>query len=474
MAAAAAAALLAMLLALPGAGRAQGVRGHGRRAIECAAWTPTLCAIDAVDALGASAQLGRRDCHPHPCAFHVAREWRCPLAAAGYFTYRPGGEGGGCPGNAFAQQAHFLPPCGGRTPGSTPRCCRTDHVGRFAPGGGSAAAADAPPAFQPKDSTCRYAALSRGQLMRYLASGPQALLFIGDSGMRQLFLRLVAMMRGQARPLDFHLHTHASYRVCREADFLRLAANAPADGAAADGGRGSADAAFLRAITPAFFRGQVGPGRADAERALAECSHEPLAIDYLQAPLWAGQAAALAAYLGSGGSGAASGGAVPGGLPVVVASVGLWQPGAEPPEAYFAALKAAAANATRVFLVGTPRPAALAPEAAARLAARDAALRAWAAREGYPFSFVDFHALASAEGAPAPAAGSGHFGCWSSWRGAVFNAGGAPAAAQLSARLERVHADADGECFDGVNRALVQVLLNAMVGGMPGDGAGKE
>ncbi len=33
--------------------------------------------------------------------------------------------------------------------------------------------------------------------------------------MRQLFSRLVHMMRGHARVVDYKMHTHASYSVCQ-------------------------------------------------------------------------------------------------------------------------------------------------------------------------------------------------------------------------------------------------------------------
>jgi hypothetical protein len=38
---------------------------------------------------------------------------------------------------------------------------------------------------------------------------------VGDSLMRQLFSRLVHMMRGHSRIIDYKMHTHASYTVCQ-------------------------------------------------------------------------------------------------------------------------------------------------------------------------------------------------------------------------------------------------------------------
>jgi len=189
------------------------------------------------------------------CSIHAG-----PLVAAGYYTYATGrSEGGGCPNPFLANTHHLPPPCGAR-------CCRTGHQGAFEEddpleeeedgahkrsGGGSLSSSSSgtsgPAAsshstimgggtaaplprlqFEPTDSTCRYKEISRGQVMRFLALHNSSFVVVGDSTMRQAFLRMVAMMRGQQRLVDPHVHTHAQYQVCREVDFLRLAANNPA------------------------------------------------------------------------------------------------------------------------------------------------------------------------------------------------------------------------------------------------------
>lgn len=43
---------------------------------------------------------------------------------------------------------------------------------------------------------------------------PLAAQVVGDSLMRQLYSRLVHMMRGHSRVVDYKMHTHAAYAVC--------------------------------------------------------------------------------------------------------------------------------------------------------------------------------------------------------------------------------------------------------------------
>ena len=59
-------------------------------------------------------------------------------------------------------------------------------------------------------------------MLQYLQSEQMDILVAGDSMMRQLYVRLVHMMRGARRVLDYHIHTPASYSVCAEADHFRM------------------------------------------------------------------------------------------------------------------------------------------------------------------------------------------------------------------------------------------------------------
>ena len=60
------------------------------------------------------------------------------------------------------------------------------------------------------------------QVLQYLQAEQMDILVAGDSMMRQLYVRLVHMMRGARRVLDYHIHTPASYSVCAEADRFRM------------------------------------------------------------------------------------------------------------------------------------------------------------------------------------------------------------------------------------------------------------
>ncbi len=51
------------------------------------------------------------------------------------------------------------------------------------------------------------------QVLDWLQRGKMDILVAGDSMMRQLYIRLVHMMRGSRRVLDYHIHTHANYAV---------------------------------------------------------------------------------------------------------------------------------------------------------------------------------------------------------------------------------------------------------------------
>ncbi|KAG7667839.1 hypothetical protein NADE_002524 [Nannochloris sp. 'desiccata'] len=407
-----------------------------------------------------------------------------PLVAAGYYTYATGrSEGGGCPNPFLANTHHLPPPCGAR-------CCRTEHQGAFEEddpleeeedgvhnnrSGGSALSSSLGPStteiaahsaimgggtaaplpriqFEPTDSTCRYKEISRGQVMRFLALHNSSFVVVGDSTMRQTFLRMVAMMRGQQRLVDPHVHTHAQYQVCREVDFLRLAANNPA------GYASPSNPKFLKGQVPAFFRMEVGPGQADAKRVLSECSHPAIEMNYLQAPLWVAQEEVLERYFN---------GLPTGHKPTVIVSVGFWQPEARVPVSYLQALENLKDKALRVVYVGVPVSRVLDEQRRDHLTKRNAQMRRWVQNQGPPYSFVDFDAMVSAPGAPNGTSGSKHFTCWAEWKSARFPSGavGNPAGTgQLTVNgVNKLHTDVDGTCADEMNRNLWQVILNGLL-----------
>jgi len=442
-----------------------------RRSAECASFFPTLCAL-------ADAQIEKEHCDN--CTFDPARIFLCPLVAAGYYTYATGrSEGGGCPNPFLANTHHLPPPCGAR-------CCRTEHQGAFEEddpleeeddgankrsSGGALSSSSVTSAashstilgggtgtplprlqFEPTDSTCRYKEISRGQVMRFLALHNSSFVVVGDSTMRQTFLRMVAMMRGQQRLVDPHVHTHAQYQVCREVDFLRLAANNPA------GYASPSNPKFLKGQVPAFFRMEVGPGQADAKRVLSECSHSAIEMNYLQAPLWVAQEEMLERYFN---------GLPAGHKPTLIVSVGFWQPEARVPASYLQALENIKDKALRVVYVGVPVSRVLDPQRKNHLTRRNAQMRRWVQRQGPPFSFVDFDAMVSAPNAPNGTLGSKHFTCWAEWKSARFPSGavGNPAGTGqlMISGVNKLHTDVDGTCADEMNRNLWQVILNGLL-----------
>lgn len=287
--------------------------------------------------------------------------------------------------------------------------------------------------------------------MRFLAMHDSSFLVIGDSTMRQLFLRMVAMMRGQQRVLDYHVHTHAQYQVCREVDFLRLAANNPL------GVASPSDSKFLKAQVPAFFKMEVGPGQADAKRVLSECSYPPLEMNYLQAPLWTAQHEVLSRFIE---------GLEEGHRPTIIISVGFWQPGDSIPVQYLKTLETLKDVALRVVYVGVPVSNVLDERRRKQLATRNERIKQWIDRQGKPYSYVDFDAMVSAPNAPNGTSGSKHFTCWAQWKIAKFprGAAGNPAGSgQLTVKVERLHTDLEGTCADEMNRNLWQVILNGLL-----------
>ena len=315
-------------------------------------------------------------------------------------------------------------------------------------------------AFEPNDSTCRFKEISRGQVMRFLATHNSSFLIIGDSTMRQLTLRMIAMMRGQRRVLDYHIHTHAQYQVCRESDFLRLAANNANNAVLGSMAASHADPLFLRSQVPAFFHMEVGPGQADSSRVLSECSHSPLQINYLQAPTWEAQIEMMERYF----SGVPSGH-----RPVLILSVGVSQSGGRAPQEYLQMLETLQESAFRIIYVGSSDSKVTNVVQRGELGIRNNRMRRWIERHKRngrnPFSYVDFNAMVSAPGAPQGTHGSKHFACWAEWSEVHFpsSAAGNPAgSAQVSGKIEKIHADVEGSCVDEMNRNLWQVILNGL------------
>lgn len=119
-----------------------------------------------------------------------------------------------------------IPSCG-------TRCCTADYSGRFASVGKLPTGATRY-SHQPFSQPCRFSELTRAQVIAVLEKNNAPLVVLGDSMMRQVYIRLVMMMRGQQRLLDYKILTNAQYLACPEADAFRIA-SVSANGSATGG-----------------------------------------------------------------------------------------------------------------------------------------------------------------------------------------------------------------------------------------------
>jgi hypothetical protein len=349
---------------------------------------------------------------------------------------------------------------------SSGRCCRGDHIGDFTetniiPGTNNARQYE----YQPTDNACRYQPISRGQILHYLHSRGSPLVVIGDSMMRQFFLRLVMMMRGQQRLLDYHLHAHAQYAVCHEADAFRISTSSSNISGVAPNN------AYLQAKAPSFFRMGNGPGRYAGRNELLRCSRKPTEFHYMHAPKWKDQASMLPAYFDSLAAGV---------KPVLLTSVGYWEGRATIPDEYLDALDALKDRTRKVFVVSVPTVRVPTEERKQLLRERNIFMKNWVEQRGEPYAFLDFDALSIA--AHAPPGGSEynwHYMCSVVWRIACaacdlvqidhsdgFNSttGERITPPQiLQGNIERIHATEDGMCVDEMNRNLWQVVFNVLL-----------
>lgn len=105
------------------------------------------------------------------------------------------------------------------------RCCKGDLPGDFKVTGTIRGACAAKYQFQPNVTGCSYDEVTRGQILGYLEAESSGVLVVGDSMLRQFYLRFIMMLRGQSRLLDHHLQSHAQYRICPEGDMYRVSGN---------------------------------------------------------------------------------------------------------------------------------------------------------------------------------------------------------------------------------------------------------
>mmetsp|Transcript_4695 Transcript_4695/g.13492 ORF Transcript_4695/g.13492 Transcript_4695/m.13492 type:complete len:605 (-) Transcript_4695:890-2704(-) len=384
------------------------------------------------------------------CRFEVEQEMECPFYSAGLFLENE--VDGECEDEFMSIAPRSLPGC-------DKHCCTLQHSsGAFLPKGTETRKDQLQ--YQPGGSNaCRFSQYTRDEILTALQGGNgegehpgMDILVLGDSLMRQLYSRLVHMLRGHHRVFDYKMHTHAAYSICKEADAFKTAPYNGNRSALA----GRIDDQYLTDIVPSFFASasNVEPGLL--------CSKPAVAINYAHAPQWSDQAAALERYWPSA--------TTEGRLPVVVLSVGFWEKTSEVPEEYLQMLTELLAKVERIFFVGLPTSRVQHEEWATAYTARNAAMKAWAKKAGPKAEFLDFDILAHVPGGPpAGADGNWHYSCflqWPSWRNKKLESqpGNYFRDRLYGHPIEGLVMTEDGSCGDEMNRNLWQMVFNVLLG----------
>lgn len=344
------------------------------------------------------------------------------------------------------------------------RCCRGDHAGDFIEKDHVPGTNAVQYMFQPTDNDCEYEPISRGQILHYLHIRGSPLVVIGDSMMRQFFLRLVMMMRGQEHLLDYHLHAHAQYAVCYEADSFRISTSSSNITA------GSPSNEHLKVKAPSFFRMGNGPGRFAGRNELQRCSRKPTEFHYMHSPKWKNQVSILPEYFNS---------LPPGVKPVLLTSVGYWEGSDTVPDSYLDALAALKDRTRKLFVISVPTVRVPTEERKEKLRQRNNFMKRWVEERGEPYVFLDFDALSVAQHSPPGGAlNNWHYMCSIAWRTAcafcdlvqidhsegVNEFGEQVTPPQiLQGNIERIHATEDGMCADEMNRNLWQIVFNILL-----------
>lgn len=384
----------------------------------------------------------------------LPQEMPCVFPESGEFEYSRV-PSKGCQDPFMSTVRHGPKPCG-------ERCCRSDHEGDFINIGPVRGRKNDRYSYQPTDSTCKYEELGRGQLLHYLHSRGSPIAVMGDSMMRQFFLRLVMMIRGQKRLIDYHQHAHAQYLVCREADMFRISTSVSNESSVApnDG--------HLLAKIPSFFRTTSGPGTLMAETAMAKCSRAPVHLNYLHLPRFVNQIESIPAYLKS---------LPPGVKPVLLISVAYWQNGEEVPEEYLTMLSDVAPKVRKVFIISVPTVRVVSKEKREMYIARNTFMKGWVESKGEPFAFLDYDGISLSKHTPPGGADNNwHYMCSIGWRTSCANCDllrvdhsngvnefGEPVPQMPVGNVERIMSTEDGVCADEMNRNLWQIVFNTLL-----------
>lgn len=422
---------------------------------QCAQYVPLTCLFGDVD-------IRKGHCHPAKCDFDIRQEMGCVFPESGEFRYKDAevdDHGNATCSDPFMTTKRRGPePCGGKTN----RCCRADHQGDFVKLGTGPGGKYDQYEYRPSDSDCRYQEITRGQILHYLHARGSPLAVMGDSMMRQFFLRLVMMIRGQKRLIDYHQHSHAQYSVCREADMFRISTSTSNESSVLPNN------AHLLAKIPSFFRATAGPGTLMAETSMAKCSRAPVQFHYLHVPRFADQIEAIPKYLQS----------LPlGTKPVLLLSVGYWQNGEEVSEEYLTTLKNIAPKVRKIFIVSIPTVRVVREDSQRDYKIRNSFMKTWVQSQGEPFAYLDYDTMSLAEHPPPGGSNNNwHYMCSVAWRiHCVYcdlvridhhngvDEFGEPVPQFPVGNVERILATEDGSCSDEMNRNLWQAVFNTLI-----------
>ena len=325
--------------------------------------------------------------------------------------------------------------------------------------------------FQPADDSCTYDDFTRGQVVHLLESFHGApLVIVGDSMMRQAFLRLVMLMRGQERTLDYKIQTHAMYHMCDEADAFRLSTQSD--------DMTKYDPDHLQERINPFFSMKEGPGLVAFKRSLERCRSPVSKIHYLMLPTFENQTTELPTYLDTLDINE-------GRKPVIIICVAFWEEEQELNATWADAILSLKNKASKIVLISTPIAYVIdkgkkAREQAASKAVfthRNSDLQQWVQSLGDPYAFINYDDLDTAR-PPKPSPpqpGDVHWMCFVGWNvnkpirvWIDDSVDGTDAAGNLLPQIvngyvERIQPGIDGKCSEEMNRNLWKVIFDTIL-----------
>lgn len=309
---------------------------------------------------------------------------------------------------------------------------------------------------------CSYYEYSRKEVLDFLQGSNMDIVVAGDSMMRQLYIRMIHMMRGARRVLDYHIHTHATYSVCNEADRFRMSPVNDVNTSIRSFKKLDLD--YLQDTIPDFFR------YTPSAEPMMLCNKPHVTINYLHAPDYVLQRRYLTQYMDT---------ALEEGRQVtLVLSVGYWVWFPEVPHDYLDFLESLAKRAAKVVVLSIPTVHVTAhtgkqgPALLHAYRSRNLIMKAWV--EARPrdsnIKFVDFDAMSNSVHAPPICAGENwHYQCFLTWPAHGNKVALADTTTNwfrdrvYRAPLVGLYMTEDGQCADEMNRNLWQVILNNLM-----------